>query len=390
MLLVKKMNKSVIAHSSFIGETGYNYFSRNFFMNLHKKIPVSIKSYSYSSDIAILSEEEKELLNRPREEKNNTNIIFDVTNHDYFFRDYSRPKIAYNIWESTRQPENFFKKLLEFDQFWCPSEWQRKCIIEQGYPFKRVRVVPGGVSKEFYPNVDSNLLSELCKKYLIEKDKFYFLLFGRWDYRKSTTEIFKAFFEEFRNDKDVILIASVDNSFPLDGFKGTRDRLKKNNIDASYYNQNLKILRDVTNKKIRVISFIPRQDYINWLRAGHVFVSCSRSEGWNLPLIESIASGTPSICSNWGAQLDFAKDISGLVNIKELRKPEKTFYENDDLGFWAEPDFEHLKSVMREMYSNYSFYKERAILTSTIVSDIFSWENSANIAYKEILEIKNE
>ena len=30
------------------------------------------------------------------------------------------------------------------------------------------------------------------------------------------------------------------------------------------------------------------------MKNGHVFLSCARSEGWNLPLIEAMACGTPA------------------------------------------------------------------------------------------------
>lgn len=40
-----------------------------------------------------------------------------------------------------------------------------------------------------------------------------------------------------------------------------------------------------------------------------------RSEGWNLPLIEAIICGTPSIYSNCSGQLEFAEGKGFPVNI---------------------------------------------------------------------------
>jgi glycosyltransferase involved in cell wall biosynthesis len=56
--------------------------------------------------------------------------------------------------------------------------------------------------------------------------------------------------------------------------------------------------------------------YAKFLKAGHVFLSCARSEGWNLPLIEAMACGTPSIYSDCSGQLEFAKGKGIPVKIK--------------------------------------------------------------------------
>ena len=93
--------------------------------------------------------------------------------------------------------------------------------------------------------------------------------------------------------------------------------------------------------------------YIKYLKKGHVFLSCARSEGWNLPLIEAMACGTPSIYSNCSGQLEFAEGKGLPVKIIEERP---TTYKKHDKwtmavttaeipGNYYEPDFEDLKSA---------------------------------------------
>ena len=95
-----------------------------------------------------------------------------------FYQSYTGPKIAYNVWETTRQPEIFFNKLKEFDQVWVASEWQKECTIEQGMDASKVKVIPEAVdTKVFYPNNDSTLPE-------YDDGRFKFTMFGRWDYRK--------------------------------------------------------------------------------------------------------------------------------------------------------------------------------------------------------------
>jgi glycosyltransferase involved in cell wall biosynthesis len=223
--------------------------------------------------------------------KHDINLILQETNHYYFYDYYNGPKIAYNVWESTLQPEGFFNKLLEYDQIWVPSQWQADCTIAQGADPNKVKVVPEGVdTNTFFP---SNYFDPNNKPLEYHDNRFKFILFGRWEYRKATKEIIETFLKTFTKDDPIDLILSVDNDFSNDGFISTEERLQHFNF---------------IDDRIKVKHFLSRKDYIEYLKTGHVFLSCSRSEGWNLPLIEAMACGTPSIYSECSGQLQFAKD----------------------------------------------------------------------------------
>lgn len=373
----------IYAHTSFLGHTGYNNHSREFFTALNKHIPVRIRNYTHVRDVSYLTQDQKDMIVHqtwthepfevgkpfnPSDYKNILNIVLNETHHYYFYDEYDGPKIAYNVWESTRQPEQFFNRVLEYDQFWCPSEWQKIYTIEQGYPAEKIFVVPEGVdgsifkpkkrTKKLFPNFD-----------------FVFFLPGRWDYRKSVAEIIQAFAKEFSPDEKVALVVNVDNPFSTDGLSTTEERLKSLGID---------------HPNIVVEHFLPFESYLNYLQTSHCVVTCSRSEGWNLPLIEAIACGTPTICSDWSAQMEFAKGVSHTVNIKGLKKPEDVFiFGSDCPGEWAEPDFDHLRSVMRDVYSNYNDYHFYAKIASKKVAERYTWDNAAKKAIEAIDKLGN-
>jgi len=398
-------SKYIKAHTSFVGQTGYNAHSRDFFTALSKIINVGIRNFTvgktwnglgvknpdgkyndphtredYLSDYQRKLICEQSLFSSETDIRNyevndglkykslyNDNDIIDIvlseTNHHYYHDLYLYKgfKIAYNVWESTRYDDKFFNLLKEYDQLWCPSEWQRKCIIDQGYDQSKVFVVPEAVNGNVFNPDFFNPELELYKD-----NRFKFLLVGRWEYRKATKEIIETFLKTFKKTDPVDLILVVDNNYPEDNMKTTKERL-------DFYKLN--------DERLKVQHFLKREDYINILKNGHVFLSCSRSEGWNLPLIESMASGTPSIYSNWSGQLEFASGKGHPVNVLN-EKPIP-----NGVGNYIEPDFEHLSKVMKDVYVNYWDYKNKALKESEFIRNEFSWENAANKAIEIINNI---
>lgn len=391
------METKIYAHGSYIGDTGYNQHTREFFRHLsnHAKIKVrnftigtTWKSYNLEphSDEKYFNETDRKLLFEqilwnndntrsnfpiyPSGEKNfdhDVNIVLCETNHHLFYDDYVGPKIAYNVWESTLQPQVFFDKLKEFDELWVPSKWQKDCTVAQGYDPNKIKVVPEGVdSSVFFP--DSQI-----KHQLTSDGRFKFFLAGRWDYRKSIKEIIETFLKTFSKNEPVDLIVSVDNPFSNDGLKTTEERLKHYNLE---------------DFRIKVIHFPSRVDYIDILKSCSCFVSCARSEGWNLPLIEAMACGIPSIYSNCSGQLEFAEGKGIPVNIIGERPASDSSYNhfNETVGNYYEPDFDDLLSKMRFVYEFYNDVKKKSIDESEEIRKKFSWENIATIGMETLNE----
>lgn len=375
----------IFAHCSYIGTTGYNQHSRDFFRELSKHYSLKVRNFTIGSSWdrynetphdkePYINDTDKRLLvsqilwnndntrsdfpiypDKSKEFFHNLNIVLCETDHHIFYDHYVGPKIAYNVWESTLQPQHFFDKLKEFDQLWVPSEWQRQCSIQQGYHPDKIKVIPEGIDPDiFYPEkVNCDLTSD---------GRFKFFLAGRWDYRKSTKEIIETFLNTFSNDEPVDLIVSIDNPFSNDGFKTTEERLEHFSLN---------------DPRIKVLHFPSREEYIKLLKSCHVFLSCARSEGWNLPLLEAMACGTPSIYSECSGQMQFATGNGIPVKVLHESPVSANTYNhfNTPVGNYYEPDFSELKSVMRDVYSHWETYKDRAVSESVTIRKDFSWSN---------------
>lgn len=390
----------IYVHGSYIGTTGYNQHTRDFFREISKYLQLKIRNFTVGKSWdglndtphdgeEYLNDVDKSLLYKQRlwidsskmedfkiypslkkEFSHDIDLVLNETNHYLFYQNYNRPKIAYNVWESTLQPEEFFNRLKEFDELWVPSKWQKECSVKQGYDENKVKVVPEGVDVHtFYPEETTHELTS--------DGRFKFFLAGRWDYRKSTKEIIETFLKTFDKDEPVDLIVSIDNMWgkDMDGFETTEERL-------AHYN--------LIDPRIKIIHFPSREDYIKILKSCNVFVSCARSEGWNLPLIEAMACGIPSIYSNCSGQLEFAEGKGIPVNILE-EKPADTNsyarYKMSDLpGNYYEPDFEHLSQQMKFVYDFYEQVKSKSLEESEEIRRDFSWEKIGEIGYQTLIE----
>lgn len=377
----------ILAHTPFIGTTGYANHARSFFCALNKYHTVKVRNLTigdgwegynltpHNKESYITDEMKDMLIQQTLYNGDGTRTDFPIYGYDgnfkpdvnivlmemdshYYYDDYVGYKIAYCVWESTLFPEHFFNRLLTFDEMWVPSKWQYDTIIEQGYPKDKVFIVPEGVDVDTFKPIEK----------FPKRDKIQFVHFGRWDYRKGTTEILKAFAEEFKDEDDVELIASVENPYPYDGLNSTEERIKHHNIDT---------------KNIKFINFTPREEYVNYLQTAHAFLSCARSEGWNLPLIEAMACGTPSIYSNWGGQLQFAEGKGIPVDISELRPA--NIEHKDWPGDYCEPDWNHLRVQMRQVYDYNTAIWITSKSQSREIRKNFNWDTIAKGACK-ILE----
>lgn len=377
----------ILAHTSFIGTTGYANHAKSFFCALNKYHTVKVRNLTiggswggyndtpHDGESYITDEMKDMLIQQTLFNSDNTrtdypiygfdgnynpdvHIILAETNNHYFYDNYDGYKIAYNVWESTRYPDGFFQRLFYFDEVWVPTQWQYDSLVEQGYPKEKISIVPEGVDIDTFKPL----------KKFPKKDKFRFLHFGRWDYRKGTTEVLRAFSEEFSGHTDVELIASVENPYPYDGLKTTEERVEFHKIDTN---------------NIKFIKFTPRKDYVKYLQEGDVFVSCARSEGWNLPLIEAMSCGIPSIYSEWGGQLQFAEGKGVPVAIDKL-KPANIEHK-DFPGEYCEPDWNHLKVQLRQSYDYHTAMLLKARGDAKDIHKKFNWDTVAKGA-SDLLE----
>ena len=381
------MVMKIQAHTSFIGTTGYANHAQSFFTELDKLTPIKVrnatvgKSWNWPNNtphdkepyitpqmkkmlhLQTLFEADKSRNDHPiyyhkENFQSDIDIILEEHDHYYFYDSYNGYKIGYNVWESTKYSDQFFNQLLNLDELWVPTEWQKEISIKQGYPEKKIFVIPEGVDgKIFKPNPKLKPL-----------EKFQFIIVGRWDYRKGIKESIEGFLKAFPDNQDVELLLNVENPYPTDGMNSTEERLKHYNLE---------------DNRIKILKFLNRKQYIKLLQNTNVLISCAKAEGWNLPLIESLACGTPSIYTKCSGQLEFTKSKGLGVEVLGEEKAG----ENIPGNFYT-PDLNDLVEKIKDSYNNYNIWKEWHLNRSKEIREEYSWKNQAKKAYNRLQQIK--
>lgn len=260
------------------------------------------------------------------------------------------PSYIMNAWESSDQPDWFIEKLKFFDGLMVVSSWQKGCSVAQGIKEEFVHVTPEGVDPEIYKPNGGQV-----------SDTFDFLVVGQFQPRKSTLEIIQSFLKAFPDNPDVRLYLSVDTLFPSDPYKDTEERLEKNGI---------------FDERIIPVHFEERDAYIRRLQNARCMVSCSRAEGWGLPIIESMACGIPTIVADWSGSTEYAGDAIRVPVVKFI-KPFGIYGGWNVPGVWGEPSYDVLVTQMQDVYNNYAFHKANALKTSEMIRTKFSWAAAA-------------
>lgn len=347
------MFKEIVVHANFNERTGYGIHASRFFPRLDKLV---------------------------REQGGNGEVhisLLDVVTASQVTVRHPAPSILFTVWESTEYPEAFMKNLKLYDQLWVASEWQRAASIAQGIPEEFVKVVPEGVDADIYKPLAGGLN-------LADKVTFDFVYVGQWQPRKSTEEVCKAFIKAFplpnasdplgmERNEHVRLYLSADTLFPSDNYKTTEERL---------------VAYGINDSRIIPVHFEEREAYVRRLQNADCFVSCARSEGWGLPIIEAMACGVPTIVSEFGGTTEYAREAIN-VRISKLIKPFGIYGNWDVPGMWAEPDYDHLVECMQDVYTGYDLFKKKALDVSEKIRKDFSWDAAAQKGFNVLKELYN-
>ena len=340
----------LVWHSVVNDGPGYALQSRKMMEALHHAgVKVSYRNAFGRTDVATGNLLVDDLVRRPAP-ADAAQVAF--TQADMFERVKGRPRVGWSMLEVTGLPEEWVDGCNAMDEVWVPASFNVETFQSSGVT-RPIRVMPLGVDVDyFHPQITGFRPSE----------RFVFLSVFEWGERKAPELLLRAFAQEFKESEDVVLLLSVYNRDP--------------NVNVHHEVAKL----DLDRCPPIVVMVNPEfADYQMGAlyRSADCFVLPTRGEGWGMPVLEAMACGLPTIATNWSGPADFLHDGVGYPLQVRSMVPAKArcpFY----TGFqWAEPDFDHLRFLLREVYDRPDRARAKGLAAAAEVLDRHTLEAAA-------------
>jgi glycosyltransferase involved in cell wall biosynthesis len=251
-------------------------------------------------------------------------------------------------------PEEWVRQANRMDEVWVPSEFNRRGFLDSGLK-RPIHTMPLGVDPEyFHPGIVGHR---------DPRGDFVFLAALEWGERKEPWLLLRAFHDAFAAREPVRLLCKINNRDPA---VNVQQEIRRLGLAASggriSYLFNLEF---------------PYYQLGSLYRSADCFVAASRGEGWDMPLMEAMACGLPAIATDWGGHREFFHDGVGYpLNVLDTvpAAARCEYYQ----GFrWAEPDPEHLRSLLREVYENRGEARRRGDAAAREVAERWTWAAAA-------------
>ena len=297
-----------------------------------------------------------------------------------------RYNILYTMMETLTLHPGVRSRLRTVDEIWTPSKFNLKLFSKNGIPKSKLFLMPEGVdTSRFNPTGNTLDLDGLYKSQILpldnpdikqwidmDKRKFFTILsVFTWSWRKGWDVLLRAFYRAFTPADNVLLVL-------LTYIPGAR----------GYYT-NIQILKDILTIKaqegipyhlpILLLTDPISEDQLPALyRSADVFFLPTRGEGFCLPALEAMASGTPPIITKGSGQSMFCNSKNSFL----IHTPTVSRYPGDpyqilqffEHQFFQEPDPDHAAHLLRRAYRSPALVAKKAATGVRDAQSQWSWD----------------
>lgn len=285
--------------------------------------------------------------------------------------------IGYFFWESDKICDSWIEIINNglCNEVWVPCQSNYDALINSGVK-KPIYIVPQ------YTQI-SLMNKELAQKILpIPNDGTYnFYSIFQWTQRKNPGALFQAYFNEFSNEENVMLVVKTYGPSPF----ADRRRIKEFILNTKE--------KSGSTAPVYLFGELMTAEQVNAIHPQcHCYVYSGRGEGWNIPLLESMAYKKQIITTKTGGIADWITNESAyiiphtLIPIDAAGQAWGWFYQSDPPQKWGEVRVEDVQKAMRQAYNERNNYAHRINHYNDVLK-ISSKNNIINIMKERLARV---
>jgi glycosyltransferase involved in cell wall biosynthesis len=290
-----------------------------------------------------------------------------------------RHRICWTMMETERVHPDFIRRLNKhYDELWTPSQWGLDSFQSSGLAIPG-HVIPLGVDPLTYRPKPGKLppCHLLTTSRLGTKEPpegFVFVTAGVPSFRKGFDVLLSAFEEAFAGDPDVSLVLATTV------------------YSASAAKFDLWPGQAPENRKARVYELTGRfseSEMAGLYNACHAYATCSRGEGWNLPLTEAASCGLPVVAPRVSAHTEFLDSTNAFTFEADDFRPYPgtesvcEWYEGQSFAHYGDTARSALVAALRKAKAN----GLRGKLLTELIRTKYTWNHTAAKAAERLVKI---
>ncbi len=273
---------------------------------------------------------------------------------------YGRWCVVRTMFETDRLPDGVRERCNRMDEVWVPTRFNLETYARAGVEEKKLRLVP--------PGVDTQLFRPGAMPLQIPRKRgFNFISIFDWQLRKGYDILLLAYLREFKPDEDVALILKVSQLH--DAFTDLQGHI------TWFVEREAGLRLENAPPIILINGYIPQREMPRLYATGDCFVLPTRGEGYGRPFMEALSCQIPVIATGWSGQADFlSHENSYLIDYSVAPVPEDVDVEIFAGHRWAEPDVDHLRQLMRQIFSHREEARQRAEQGRACMVQQYDWK----------------
>ena len=210
----------------------------------------------------------------------------------------------------------------------------------------KIQIIYEGVDTSVYYKRSEEEVERVKNKYGI-KGRYLFYI-GTFGLRKNIPNMIQAFakfiqnYNNYHEFKDISFI--MGGKIPRE-YEGIRDLPKSLNIE----------------KKVKFLGYVPEGDLPVLISGAHALMYVSKSEGFGLPILESLSCGTKVITSNVSATKEVGDGFVYLTGPSDIEQISSTIYKS----FGADI-FYNREDLMAYLKTNFDWHENSRRILSVL------------------------